>query len=65
MLLLSVFVFVPGLCSSALQSCRAICESLCLKKKKQDKKSTFILKVLICDEPRLSEAARCFVLLNL
>lgn len=64
MLLLSVFVFVPGLCSSALQSCRAICESLCFKKK-QDQKSTFILKVLICDDPRLSEAARCFVLLNL
>lgn len=65
MLLLSVFMFVPGLCSSALQSCRAICESLCFKKEKQDKKSTFILKVLICDNPRLSEAARCFALLNL
>lgn len=65
MLLLSVFVFVLGLCSSALQSCRAICESLCFLKKTRQKKSTFILKVLICDDPHLSEAARCFVLLNL
>lgn len=41
MLLLSVFMFVPGLCSSALQSCRAICESLCFKKKNKTKKHLY------------------------
>lgn len=44
MLLLSVFVFVLGLCSSALQSCRAICESLCFLKKHKTKKKHFYLE---------------------
>lgn len=44
MLLLSVFVFVPGLCSSALQSCRAKCESLCFKKKKTRQKKHLYLE---------------------